>query len=55
MDAAPIISEARTFLPIRYVAEAIGAVAEWDSSLKKTTITFKGKVIELWIDNNKAR
>lgn len=30
-------------------------MVEWDPSAKKTTITFKGKVIELWIDNNTAR
>jgi hypothetical protein len=55
MDAAPIISENRTLLPIRYVAEAIGAVLNWDSSQRKTTITFKGKVMELWIGSNTAR
>jgi transcriptional regulator CtsR len=55
MDAAPIISENRTLLPIRYVAEAIGAVLKWDSSQRKTTIIFKGKVMELWIGSNTAR
>ncbi|MGI5882945.1 MAG: fibronectin type III domain-containing protein [Dethiobacteria bacterium] len=55
MDAAPIISEDRTFLPIRYVAEAIGAVVDWDASLKKTTITLNGKAMELLIGSNSAR
>lgn len=55
MDATPIISEGRTLLPIRYVAEAIGAALAWDSSQQKTTITFKSRVIELWIGKNTAR
>ena len=40
--------EGRTFLPIRYVAEPLGASLAWDA-VQQGTITFQGKVIELWI------
>jgi len=49
MDAPPIIQGGRTFLPIRYVAEAIGAEIEWNELQKKATITLNEDVIELWI------
>lgn len=38
-DVAPVILNDRTMLPIRVVAEAIGATVEWDDETKLTTIT----------------
>ncbi len=55
MDTAPIIYADRTLLPIRYVAEAIGADVGWSNNERKVTITLNGTVIELWIGNNYAR
>ncbi len=55
MDTAPIIYADRTLLPIRYIAEAIGADVDWSNSDRKVTITLKGTEIELWIGNNYAR
>lgn len=55
MDTAPLIRENRTLLPIRYVAEAIGASVGWNQSDEKVTVTMKGTVIELWIGQNYAR
>ncbi|MDO9535639.1 MAG: fibronectin type III domain-containing protein [Bacillota bacterium] len=55
MDTTPIIADNRTLLPIRYVAEAIGASVVWNPSEQKTTIILKGDVIELWVGNNTAR
>ncbi|HOC53358.1 MAG TPA: copper amine oxidase N-terminal domain-containing protein, partial [Caldisericia bacterium] len=54
MDVAPIILEGRTLLPIRYVAEALGATVEWEAIEQKVTIRFKDTVIELWIGKNLA-
>ncbi len=54
MDTAPVIVESRTFLPIRYVVEALGAEIEWSAPDQKVTITFGEKTIELWIGNNSA-
>lgn len=55
MDVAPIIYEERTLLPIRYVAEALGAEVSWNDSEKKVIITFKDITIELWIGKNSAK
>ncbi|RLD15752.1 MAG: hypothetical protein DRI22_02075 [Caldiserica bacterium] len=55
MDVAPIIREGRTLLPIRYVAEALGATVGWNGEEQKVTITFKGTTIELWIGKNTAK
>ena len=55
MDVAPIILEGRTLLPIRYVAETLGATVEWEQKEQKVTIRFKETIIELWIGNNTAR
>ncbi len=54
MDTAPIIKDDRTILPIRYVAEPLGADVAWDASDKKVTITMGSKIIKLWVDNNTA-
>jgi len=55
LDAAPIIRESRTLLPIRAVIEALGGTIDWDAKEQKVTINFKGSTIELWIGKNTAR
>lgn len=55
MDAVPVIYESRTLLPIRYVAEAVGATVKWDATTEKVTVTLEDTVVELWIGNNTAR
>jgi len=55
MDAAPIILESRTVLPIRYVAETLGASVDWQPDEQKVTTIFNGKTVELWIGQNSAR
>jgi len=55
MDASPLITEGRTLLPFRYVAEAIGARVQWDAATQKVTVTLDSKVIELWIGKPTAR
>ncbi|KUG04062.1 hypothetical protein ASZ90_018508 [hydrocarbon metagenome] len=54
MDTAPIISQGRTLLPIRYITEALGAQISWEAASRKVTIIMGDKLIELWIDNNTA-
>ncbi len=48
-DVAPIIKEDRTMLPIRFIAEALGATVEWDDDADKVTITKGDIVIEIYI------
>ncbi len=54
MDTVPIIMEDRTLLPIRYVAEALGAEVSWDAAERKVTISLNDKTIELWIGQGSA-
>lgn len=39
LDAAPIIVNDTTMLPIRFIAESFGATVEWEEATKKVTIT----------------
>ncbi|MDI6869312.1 MAG: copper amine oxidase N-terminal domain-containing protein [Coprothermobacterota bacterium] len=50
MDVAPFIKDSRTFVPIRFVSEALGAKVDWVDSEKKVSITLKDIAISLWID-----
>lgn len=54
MDAAPLIVESRTLLPIRYVTEPLGARVDWDATTGKITITLGENVIELRVNSNTA-
>jgi hypothetical protein len=55
MDTAPFIIEGRTLVPIRFLAESIGANVDWNDYQKKATISCDGEVIELWVGRNTAR
>jgi len=55
LDVPPQIIEGRTYLPIRWVAEPLGATVIWDGIEKKVTVQLKDVVIELWIGRNLAR
>ncbi len=53
MDTAPVIVESRTFLPIRYVAQELGATVDWYPP-DKVEIKHLGNTIALWIGQNSA-
>jgi hypothetical protein len=55
MDVVPMIIEDRTFMPVRFVAEPVGATVLWDEEHRKVTVVHGLKSIELWIDSNAAR
>ena len=55
MDTSPIILEDRLLLPVRYIAEPLGAVTVWNQQEQKVTITLGSAVLELWIGNNTAK
>ena len=48
-DVAPVIRGERTMLPIRFIAQALGAEVAWDDALNKVTITKEDGTIELYI------
>jgi Copper amine oxidase N-terminal domain./Fibronectin type III domain. len=55
MDTAPVILGGRTMLPVRFMAEALGAVVSWDENERKVTVVLNDQTIELWIGQNLAR
>ncbi len=48
-DVAPIIKGERTMLPIRFIAEALGATVDWNEANQLVTITKGETVIEIFI------
>ena len=55
IDVVPQIVEGRTLLPIRWIAEPLGAEVGWDGNERKVTVTLKDTKIELWIGKNIAK
>ncbi len=54
-DAAPIITEeGRTMLPIRFIAEALGATVEWNEETQTVTIMKDGVRVEILISADYA-
>ena len=45
----------RTVVPIRAIVEALGGTIGWDGKERKVTINFNGTIIELCVDNPKAK
>ncbi|MEN6348159.1 MAG: copper amine oxidase N-terminal domain-containing protein [Syntrophomonas sp.] len=55
MDVAPYIKDGRTFLPIAYVAQALGIDASniiWDAANQTVTLMKGDKVLQLKVDSN---
>lgn len=50
---APYIKNDRTMLPLRYVAEAIGAEVRWDKATRTAYFTKDGVTAKIQIDQNK--
>lgn len=55
MDTSPVLLNNRLLLPVRYVAEPLGAVPVWSQAEQKVTVVSGTTVIELWIGNNTAK
>ncbi|MGI6285210.1 copper amine oxidase N-terminal domain-containing protein [Neomoorella humiferrea] len=55
MDVAPYIKDGRTYIPLRYVAKAMGITDEniiWDPKMKKVMIVKENQVVQLIIGSN---
>lgn len=51
-DVNPYIENQRTFVPIRFIGEALGATSiDWDSPSKTASLTFDTTIIKLPIDS----
>ena len=52
MDVAPFIQDNRAMLPIKYVADAIGAKVNYDPQSRVATFTKDATVAALYLDSN---
>ncbi|MFS0725600.1 copper amine oxidase N-terminal domain-containing protein [Paenibacillus sp. 1P07SE] len=50
MDIAPLVKDGATYIPLRYLAELIGAEIDWDQQNQVTTVTAGEDVAEFWIN-----
>ncbi|MCL2456678.1 MAG: copper amine oxidase N-terminal domain-containing protein, partial [Defluviitaleaceae bacterium] len=42
MDVVPMIQNGRTLLPVRFIANALGAGVDWNDARKEVTLTIDG-------------
>ncbi len=55
LDAAPVICNSRTMLPIRFVAESFGATVDWNGATSTVTVKTDTTMIEIVIGKAKAK
>ena len=55
LDAAPVIKNSRTMLPVRFVAENLGATVGWDAATQTVSITGADVTIEIVIGATTAK
>lgn len=55
MDVAPYIKAGRTYVPVRYLGEALGANVDWDEATKTVTVTKGDKSVVLVIGSKVAK
>jgi outer membrane protein assembly factor BamB len=55
LDAPPIIRDQRTFVPLRFLGEIIGATVAWDATERKVTYRFQDTQVELWIGRKQIK
>ncbi|NPV91963.1 MAG: copper amine oxidase N-terminal domain-containing protein [Firmicutes bacterium] len=53
-DTIPYIKDGRTMVPLRSIAEALGAKVNWDSGAQTITLTKEGMNVRLTISNPQA-
>ena len=51
MDAKTFIENSRTYVPVRYLGDALGAETGWDEGTRTVTVTLDSKVVKLVIDS----
>jgi len=55
IDVAPLISNGRTMVPVRFIGETFGARFSWDEKTQKVTYTMDDLIIELFIGKTAVR
>lgn len=49
-NVAPAIADSRTLVPVRFIAESLGADVEWENDTKKITVSLGGKQIVMTLN-----
>lgn len=49
LDVAPIISQDRTLVPLRFISESLGANVSWENTTKNVTVELDGKKLNMQI------
>jgi hypothetical protein len=52
LDQAPIVIKGVTYLPARFVADALGGSTLWNQTVKQVSIFRGDKLMELWFNQN---
>lgn len=52
VDVAPFIENSRTYVPVRYLAEALGASVNWEGATRTVTLTKEKVEVKLVVGNN---
>ncbi len=53
VDTNPYIKQQRTYVPIRFIADAFGMETEWIQDEKKTVLKNETTTIEMWVGSNR--
>ena len=51
----PMIISGRTMIPITAMIQEMGGTVAWDGVARKVTITARGKVLEMWLDQKNIK
>lgn len=54
MDQAPLIRRQTTFVPVRFLVEAMQGHVEWNERDRQVTVRKGPHIIELWVNRNEA-
>ncbi|MBW7475006.1 phosphodiester glycosidase family protein [Paenibacillus oenotherae] len=49
LDVAPLLLNGTSYLPLRFVADAMGAQINWEPAMKRVTVLRGDKLLEMWI------
>ena len=52
MDVSPTITNSRTILPIRFIAEALNGKVDWSDQTRTAYISYEGRNVEIKIGSN---
>ncbi|MFC4598081.1 leucine-rich repeat domain-containing protein [Cohnella hongkongensis] len=55
ITAAPFIQKGRTYVPIRFISEKLGAKVKWSQNTKEVTIQRDGKTIRWHVGNKQVK